>query len=152
MQKSLIISLIAAAAQATLKVGVISDAHFNTAYSPYSSTSNCVSKQFSGEVLAPIARYSCDPSETLLDYMFTKFTESFGDVDVILVPGDSVAHKVAAAAEGDDPDGLHYQAVKANLAATFAKFKQYFPHTLILPTFGNNDGRYHDEAIDDANK
>jgi hypothetical protein len=75
--------------------------------------------------------------------MFTRFTESFGEVDVILVPGDSAAHKVAASAVGDDPDGSHYEAVKVNLTATFAKFKAHFPNSVILPTFGNNDGRYH---------
>ena len=152
MNKSVFASLLIAAANASLKIGVISDPHFNTAYSAYSSASNCVSKQFSGEILAPIGRYGCDPSEDMIDYMFTKFSDSFGAVDVILVPGDSVAHKIAASAVGDDPDYAHYEAVKANLVATFAKFKEYFPTTMILPTFGNNDGRYHDEAIDESLK
>lgn len=152
MYKSITAALITAAACAKLQIGVISDSHFNTAYNPYSSTAKCTGIEVSGESVAPIGRYGCDPSEDLLDIMYTRFNESFGAVDVILVPGDSIAHKVAASAEGDDPDGAHYEAVKANLAATFAKFKEYFPDTMILPTFGNNDGRYHDEAIDEVNK
>ena len=45
--------------------------------------------------MAPLARFDCDPSSTLVDYMLTRFTESFGSVDVLLVTGDHVAHKVA---------------------------------------------------------
>lgn len=74
------------------------------------------------------------------------------EVDVLLVPGDSAAHKVAASEEGDDPDGAHYEAVKVNLKATYDLLQSYFPNTVMLPTFGNNDGRYHDEAIDEENK
>jgi hypothetical protein len=51
--------------------------------------------------------------------MFTRFKEVFGEVDLILVPGDSVAHKVATSHGGDDSDGSHYAAVKSNLVATF---------------------------------
>ena len=47
--------------------------------------------------------------------MFTRFKEKFGDVDFILLPGDSVAHKVSASSEEDDPTGSSYAAVKANL-------------------------------------
>lgn len=105
----------------------------------------------SGEIVAPLGRYDCDPSGTLLDYMYTRFTELY-DVDVLLIPGDSVAHKIAATDDSADPDGAHYEAVKLNIAATFNKLQEYFPNTVILPTFGNNDGRVHDEAIDEADK
>ena len=119
-----------------------------------SSTNKCTgtTASSSNEDVAPVGRYGCDPNEDLIDLMFTRFKEKFGQVDFILVPGDSVAHKVAATAEGDDPTGSSYAAVKANLKATFGKFQQHFPNTVILPTFGNNDGRYHDEAIDEADK
>ena len=45
--------------------------------------------------MAPLARFDCDPSSTLVDYMLTRFTESFGSVDVLLVTGDHVAHELA---------------------------------------------------------
>jgi len=151
MQSTLTSALIAAVATANLKVGIISDSHFNTAYNAFYTDAKCTGTTVP-DVVAPIGRYGCDPSEELIDIMYTKFIETFGNPDVLLVPGDSAAHKVAASAVGDDPDGSHYRAVKANIAATFAKFKEHFPNTLILPTFGNNDGRYHDEAIDEENK
>lgn len=144
--------LMAVASSTTLSVGVISDSHFNTAYNAALSSNKCTGAGTSKDAYAPVGRYGCDPSEDLIDLMFTRFKEAFGTVDLIIVPGDSVAHKVAATAEGDDPTGSAYTAVKANLAATFAKFKEHFPNTMILPTFGNNDGRYHDEAIDEVDK
>ncbi len=52
----------------------------------------------------------------------------------------------------NDPTGASYANVKANLKATWSKLTEHFPHTMILPTIGNNDGRFHDEAIDEADK
>jgi hypothetical protein len=124
----------------------------NQAYNAYNSATKCTTAGSSGEIVAPIARYGCDGSPALVDMLFTRFKAAFGSVDVIIVPGDSVAHKVAASLEGDDPNGTAYAAVKANLQATFNKFNEHFPNTVILPTFGNNDGRYHDEAIDEKDK
>lgn len=84
--------------------------------------------------------------------MITRFKESFGTVDVLIVSGDSVAHKVSAATGTTDTGDVHYDAVKKNLEATFMKLAEAFPTTLIVPTFGNNDGRVHDQAIDEATK
>jgi len=79
--------------------------------------------------------------------MLTRFKKVFGEVDVLLIPGDHVAHKVSAT--DGDTSGSQYKAVKSNLQATFDKFSEHFPNTMILPTFGNNDARFHDEAIDE---
>jgi len=84
--------------------------------------------------------------------MLARFKEKFGTVDVLIIPGDSVAHKVSAASGSTDVGGVAYAAVKKNLQSTYAKLAEAFPTTLIVPTFGNNDGRYHDEAIDEADK
>jgi hypothetical protein len=71
---------------------------------------------------------------------------------VIIIPGDSVAHKISAATGTTDVGAKSYTAVKQNLLATFTKLAEAFPNTVIVPTFGNNDGRYHNEAIDEADK
>jgi hypothetical protein len=84
--------------------------------------------------------------------MITRFKEKFGTVDVIIVSGDSVAHKISATTGTTDVGGVAYAAVKRNLESTFNKLAEAFPNTLIVPTFGNNDGRYHNEAIDEADK
>jgi len=31
-------------------------------------------------------------------------------------------------------------------------FNYWYPNTMILPTIGNNDGRFHDQAIDESDK
>ena len=89
---------LASAVSEALRIGVVSDMHTNTAYSPTASEDdNCKgsSVAFNSDDYAPIARINCDPSETLVDFMLQRFNEAFGQVDVILVTGDHVAHKVA---------------------------------------------------------
>ena len=154
MIKPFFAALITAVASATnTRIGVLSDIHFNVNYNPASSTNSCTSSSASNaDLFAPVGRYGCDSSEVLFDHMINRFKEKFGTVDVIIIPGDSVAHKVSAATGSTDTDGIAYAAVKQNLEATFTKLAIAFPDTLIIPTFGNNDGRYHDEAIDEADK
>ena len=94
MRYSFAAALAATVAQASIKVGIVSDLHMMTSYDQWSvdcipGTAELASEQ------APIGRIDCDPSETLVDYLLQRFTEVFGHVDVILVPGDHVAHKVA---------------------------------------------------------
>jgi len=152
---SLLIATAVSASQNT-RIGVISDLHFNEFYDAATSANYCklstLDTSSNADLYAPLSRYGCDPSSTLVDYMLTRFKEKFGAVDVLIVPGDSVSHKTSASAEGQDPTGSAYTAVKANLQATFAKLVEHFPSTVIIPTFGNNDGRYHDEAIDETDK
>lgn len=78
----------------------------------------------------------------LIEAMFTRFKEQFTNVDVILVPGDLVAHKVSAL-DGQDPTGSVYTQVKNNYSSVMTLLQKHFPDTIILPTIGNNDGRYH---------
>lgn len=73
-------------------------------------------------------------------------------MDFLLIPGDFAAHKLAEREPGQDPTGKIYEAVKENIAAVFNKLSEHFPDTVILPTFGNNDGRVHDQAIDEADR
>ena len=56
-----------------MKIGVISDFHLNPDYSPTASEDdNCQgsSNQVSADDIAPIGRINCDPSPTLVDFMF----------------------------------------------------------------------------------
>lgn len=69
---------------------------------------------------------------------------------MLLVPGDHIAHHVSA--KDSDPTGSEYASVKSHLQSTWEFLEQYFPNTVMLPTIGNNDGRYHNEAIDEGDK
>jgi multisubunit Na+/H+ antiporter MnhG subunit len=66
----LITALLTAVATANLNIGVISDSHFNTLYNAYNSGSKCTTTGSSGEVVALVGRYGCDPSEVLIDFMY----------------------------------------------------------------------------------
>jgi hypothetical protein len=84
--------------------------------------------------------------------MLTRFLEKFGTPDVLLICGDHVAHNVSASTEQDDPTGSAYAAVKTHIAAVYQIVSEYFPNTIVMPTIGNNDGRYHSMAIDEDDK
>lgn len=133
-----------------MKVGVISDPHYNPYYAPYTSANNCIGNSGASEVYAPIGRYGCDSGPQVVDMLIQRFKAQFGEVDVLIVPGDHTAHQISA--KDTDPNGAAYANVKKNLQATWAKLTEHFPNTLILPTVGNNDGRYHDQAIDEGDK
>ena len=82
--------------------------------------------------------------------MLARFNQRFDKVDILLVTGDHTAHNVSA--KDDDAQGLEYEAVKNNIAESFKLLAEFFPDTVILPAIGNNDGRYHDSAIDETSK
>jgi hypothetical protein len=88
----------------SLKIGVVSDPHYNVNYDPTTASNNCKSSTtIAADVYAPIGRYGCDTGPEMFDIMLQRFSEAFGDVDVLLVPGDHVAHKVSAT--DSDPTG-----------------------------------------------
>lgn len=127
-----------------LKVGVISDLHMNPYYSATASEdTNCVASNAAGTVsndTAPIGRINCDPSPVLVGYMLQRFTEAFGDVDVILVTGDHVAHKVSPHHGQGSPEA--WAKLKDNLDQSAQLLQKHFPSKIVLTNIGNNDG-YH---------
>ena len=138
----------------SLKVGVFSDIHLNALYNPLIAANNCghTASTIIGDPVAQYGRYGCDSSQMLVEAFFTRFKEQFGYPDVIMVPGDVVAHGTSVP-DDKDPDGtVAYQNVKNNIAAVNALLEKHFPNTIVLLTIGNNDGRYHDEAIDEDDK
>ena len=81
--------------------------------------------------------------------MLKKLKASGEKYDVILVPGDLVAHGVPltpGTSEGN------YTLLKETLARVAQSFIEFFPDTLVLPSMGNNDGKYHYLGIDKADK
>ena len=138
------------------KIGLISDLHYNLNYNPDSSKDSCTSSssfnsyEANGDPVANLGRYGCDANTDLIRTMLQRFNEKFGKVDVLFVTGDHTAHSVSA--KDDDPTGEEYEAVKNNIKQSFDLLKEYFPDTVILPAIGNNDGRFHDSAIDEQSK
>jgi hypothetical protein len=81
--------------------------------------------------------------------MLKKLKSTGQKFDAILVPGDLVAHGVPMT---PDAPGGNYTLLKETLARVAQSFIEYFPDTLVLPSMGNNDGKYHYDAIDKADK
>ena len=81
--------------------------------------------------------------------MLKKLKATGEKYDAILVPGDLVAHGVPLSPS--DSSG-NYTLLKETLARVAQSFIEYFPDTLVLPSMGNNDGKYHYEGIDKADK
>ncbi len=68
-----------------------------------------------------------------------------------MVPGDLVAHGIPI--DPADPSaGGNYTLLKETLGAVADIFIKYFPDTLVIPSMGNNDGKYHYQGIDEADK
>ena len=70
--------------------------HVNLEYSATGSTKdNCTYDVANLANISPIGRIGCDPSLKLIDYMLKRFKDKFGEVDVLLAPGDTVGHGLA---------------------------------------------------------
>ena len=82
--------------------------------------------------------------------MMQRFTEAFGEVDVLLAPGDMVAHDIAP--DHDDADlTSSWPQLQTYLTAAAELYAKNFPDTIVLTAFGNNDG-YHNQAPDEDQK
>ena len=121
-----------------LNVGIITDVHLHLRYNPaVSHHDECTEGE--GEptyLFAPMGRYQCDCPSILIETMLKRFKEKFGKQDVIFLTGDFNAHHVAMRKETSEntyPLLLDTMAHVNHLLAT------YFPDTLVLPAFGNND-------------
>ena len=98
-----------------------------------------------------MGRYECDSPAILIETMLKRFNEEYGKQDVIFLTGDLTAHSTAAPI--DDPT---WKDTYALLLSCFTGINEllvhYFPDTLILPAFGNNDSKYHDNPIPDSDR
>lgn len=139
-------------ASQALKVGVISDMHTNLDYDSWASLDdNCAAWSSTKEgSQAPLGRIGCDPSLTLVDYMCQRFNEVFGDVDVVLVPGDLIEHSIAPHIK-DAKLPQDWQTFQKYIKATTDLLKSHFPSTPVIMTIGNNDG-YHSQAVVESEK
>jgi hypothetical protein len=82
--------------------------------------------------------------------MLRRFNDAFGTVDVILHNGDFVGHDI-------DPSRSEYTAeteatFRSVVSKTASLIATAFPDTMVLTTLGNNDGEFHHEAPNTADK
>jgi hypothetical protein len=87
--------------------------------------------------------FGCDSPKALVDLVMDKMSKLEPDLDVLLVSGDFIAHGFSVN-EGS-PD--HYAELKGVIKYVFVDLlSSKFPNTIILPSIGNNDIKYHYKA------
>ena len=77
----------------------------------------------------------------------TRMTEYYGEQDVIFVTGDLAAKHIAMSSEEETEKT--YALMLETLGYLNEIIAARFPNTLVLPAFGNNDTKYHDNPIPD---
>ena len=145
------------------KIGVINDYHMNIYYDQTTSDNACwgsspislteidtdsnsskVKNIQQAEPNAPMGRYGCDPPKVTFESMLKLLKKDLGNVDVLLIPGDVVAHGVpidpASPLKGD------YALLKEIIAEGAQSVFSVFPNTFVIPALGNNDYKYHYQA------
>jgi hypothetical protein len=129
------LAALAVASAYGLKVGVITDLHYNPDYdSTISAKYDCVKQSgASSDAAAPLSRYGCDSNSALIDVMLSHFRDVFGKPDILLVTGDHVGHTI------DD-----YDPKLATIAGASALVNKYFSDVPVLFNIGNNDTKDHD--------
>ena len=97
-----------------------------------------------------MGRYGCDPPYVLLDTMLDAFIEYHGKQDVILITGDLCGHHTSLSADLYPEGGSTDVAILTHSKLVDLLGKK-FPDTPIIPVFGNNDMKYHDnpEPLDE---
>ena len=96
---------------------------------------------------AYFGRFGCDLPKSMVERAFEKMKADNPDLNYILVPGDYVGHSIGV----QEPfDTVSFKDAQAGLASiktvtdeVAALFEKYFKDIPVLPTFGNNDTKYH---------
>ena len=135
-----------------IKIGVLTDIHLQPNYAPniavspnFCCTSTSNEDPTYEDNIANFGRFGCDLPYAMVERAFQKMAADNPDLSVILVPGDYVGHGIS-----NNLTGVTFKQVQDNLQ-TLKKvsgtvsdlFETYFKEIPVLPTFGNNDTKYH---------
>ena len=125
--------------EAELKIAVLSDIHLNPEYDPdISEVTYCHGDGLAAKEQAFLGRRGCDSPLTLLKMALEVIKSENPDLDVLLVPGDFIGHAYPL----DGAKGNYQKLIETHkmIRETLVK---YFPNTMILPSLGNNDTKFH---------
>lgn len=137
-------------AQATVKIGVLNDIH----YDPYYDNTAAVAEQcrenspleMSSFQMSPgpspYGHFGCDSPMSLIDIVMNKVKNLEPDLNILLISGDFLGHGFSVNVGRPD----HYQLLKESFETVLIALSNHFPNTIILPAIGNNDIKYHYRA------
>ena len=129
-------------AYADLSFVNISDLHLFPAYDA-TKEKYCWSTGADADVVANFGRYGCDPPETLVRAVLDRVLVETPEPDVVFLTGDLVAHEIPFNPDGLGPATADYDELKDILAQVGRLMTEYFPNSIVLPSLGNNDVKYH---------
>ena len=149
------VALAALANAKLIKFGVLTDLHLNPDYQADVDVRNtyCNSGIYEKKAkdLAPFGRPGCDSPQLLVESIMKQMKQQHSDLDVILVPGDLVAHGLSVEMPELNRDSK-YNRLTAVIDSVSDLFETYFSSVIVLPTIGNNDTEYHYDPPIGANK
>lgn len=150
MKCILIIGMLVLASVSATRVAILNDLHLDPYYDPAATLQeDCRGPNpfkllgLKNSEFAPYGRYGCDTSVNLINLFMSKLKVLGGDIDVIMVGGDYTAHDIAAK-RGVKP--ANYAMLKSIIADCFSQYiAPMFPNSIVIPTIGNNDVKFHYE-------
>lgn len=130
------------AAAKDLTIVSVADFHLNSMYDPDVPSSYFCDK-YKGiaetKINAPLGRFGCDPPEELIRIILKEI--ALLEPDLVLVPGDFLGHWMSP-----DPFSVPdktYAIILRTLSKVQQLITEYLPNSIMLPSFGNNDTKYH---------
>eukprot|EP00347_Sterkiella_histriomuscorum_P018186 403346462 len=142
------------------KVAILSDIHLQPFYDPYIDASTyCVNKSISdfldppsrSKIYAPLGRILCDSPALIVEGFIKRISELKEPIDYLLLTGDMVGHTLSIELYEEDQPEL-YAKLKEVHTQVSDYLAYYLPNTVILPTLGNNDYKYHYQSPSESDK
>ena len=128
-----------------LKIAVFSDPHLSPFYDPFQPDSNyCLSPSSAVSLPNPtvpsalLGRLNCDSPSTLIHTLLSRLNQTF-QPDIMLIPGDFLAHKLAVARS----QTANITLIKNVHDEVMDTVQLYLPYARVVPVIGNNDYEYH---------
>ena len=73
------------------------------------------------------------------------------NLDVLFITGDFVGHEIPI--ELNEPDSPFFYNLLLEVHSNISSYiSEHLPNTLIIPSFGNNDFKYHYQSADEIHK
>lgn len=122
----------------TFNVAMINDVHLDLNYDPYGSDQTaCQKGKLRDTTLALYGRIGCDSPHSLFLSGLNEMKKVNPNPDVIIVPGDMVAHVIPKNNGIFDPDA--YKKLRTTITNFTMTIASVFPTTPIVFTQGNDD-------------
>lgn len=157
-----IIVILSVSAAQCLKSGALSDIHVQPFYDAYAnnsiyctpalaSTPAQLRSDVFSDAYAPLGKLYCDPPQLLFETFVKKLKLVEPDIEVLFMTGDFVGHEIPI--ELNEPDNSYYYQLLTEIHSNVSKhIAEHLPNTLIIPSFGNNDFKYHYNSPDEDHK